>query len=160
MHISRQPIKAFGLGFSKGLDAGGGFRKAFKIFADSPLNIEAPYLIPNVSGWYAIKVTNEYQCTDTSELYNYNITGLRQTMDGIAIYPNPFTQYVRISNPDENIDNIFVYDAKGLLLQEIYDVKQKFIDLHINGSSDGFYLIKIQAGEKILERKVFKNFTK
>ena len=127
---------------------------------ESPLNIEAPYLVPDEGGWYSISVTNEYQCSNTSDPYNYNITELEETMAGISIYPNPFTQYVRISNPGEIIDNIFIYDTKGLLLQEIFDVKQKFIDLHINGSSDGFYLLKIQAGDKFLERKVFKNFTK
>jgi hypothetical protein len=127
---------------------------------ESPLNIEAPYLVPEESGWYSIAVTNEFYCSDTSDLYNYNITELLEEMDEIAVYPNPFRQHVRISNPGDIIDNIFVFDNKGLLLQKILNVKQKFIDLHINGSPDGFYLIKIQSGEKLIARKVFKNFTK
>lgn len=126
----------------------------------SPLNETGPYYVPASTAFYAISVTNEFNCFSFSEDYNFGITGLEEIGLGFSIYPNPFSEYVRVSNPNGKLDNLRVFDTQGALLFELFDVKQKFIDLHLSGSSNGIYLIKIQKDEKIITRKIIKNITK
>ena len=98
---------------------------------------------------------------DGSITFFDEITGLEDLHEeGISIYPNPFQDFVRISNQGGNVDMIRVFDLHGLTIKEIYNVKDKFIDLHLNGSSNGIYLINIHKDGKILTRKVVKNLSR
>jgi hypothetical protein len=126
----------------------------------SPLNETGPYYVPASSAFYTISVTNEFNCFAFSQDFNFGITGLEEMGPGLSIYPNPFSAYVRVSNPTGQLDNLRVFDTQGVLLLELFDVKQQFIDLHLNGSSNGIYLIKIQKDNKIITRKIVKNETK
>ena len=124
------------------------------------LNKKGAFLIPEESGFYYITFTNEYNCFSESDSLNYNVTGLEDLNSDILVYPNPFQDQVRISHSNEKLDFIRVYDSRGLLLQEFFDIKQKFIDLHLTSSSIGFYFIKIGQGDKISTRKVVKSLSK
>jgi len=128
-------------------------------FGETDLGISAPFIIPQDAGWYTVVVTNEYQCSGTSLPFNFNITGLEQIDNQISIYPNPFHDFVRVSNPEENIRFIRILDQKGAMVHEIFDVKQRFIDLHLSDSPDGIYLMQIQTGDMVITRKVIKNLT-
>ena len=57
------------------------------------------------------------------------------------------------------VDYIKVFDTRGVLMHEYFDVKNRFIDLPLSGSSNGIYLIKIKRGDKILTRKVLENLS-
>lgn len=107
---------------------------------------------------YEILTVNAH---DGSITFFDEITGLENLYEaGISIYPNPFHEYIRISNQDGNLDFIKVFDVHGAKLNEIYNIKDKFIDLYLNGSSNGIYLIKIHKNGKMLTRKVVKNLSK
>ena len=88
------------------------------------------------------------------------VTGLDDLDTEISIYPNPFIDYVRIANPEGKLDFIKVFDTQGVLLQEFFDIKQQFTELHVSNSPDGIYLLKIQKGQKTNTRKIIKNRTK
>lgn len=95
---------------------------------------------------------------DGSITYFDEITGLEDLYEeGISIYPNPFHEYIRITNQGGKLDMVQVFDLHGNMLREIYNIKNKFIDLHLNGSSNGIYLINIHKDGKILTRKVVNN---
>jgi hypothetical protein len=121
---------------------------------NSILGKSGPYLVPDKSGVYAVSVLNEFKCLSFSEDLYFGITGLEELIKEINIYPNPFTQFVRISHPEVGLDYIKVFDSRGSLIHEFFDIKEKFTDLYLSGSSNGFYLIKIKKGELILTRKV------
>ena len=98
---------------------------------------------------------------DGSITFFDEITGLENMYNaGISIYPNPFKEYVRITNEDGELDFIKVFNIHGVLLQEFSNIKDKFIDLHLSGSSNGIYLINIHKDGNILTRKVVKNLSK
>lgn len=124
------------------------------------LNREGPFYVPEKSDWYSYRVFNEFNCAAESELINYNITALEDLNPEITIYPNPFDQFVRISNPSGKLDFVRVYDAKGVVIEEIFNVKEKFIDLYLSGSSNGIYLLRIGKDQKITTRKLVQNLKK
>jgi hypothetical protein len=126
----------------------------------SPLNETGAYYVPVSSAFYSVSETNEFNCVASSDAYYFGITGLEENLPGFSIYPNPFGEYARISNPYDKLDHLGVFDTQGTLLLELFDVKQPLIDLHLMGASNGIYLIKIQKDEKTFSRKILQNISK
>jgi hypothetical protein len=118
------------------------------------------YIIPVQPGHYHIEITNDYGCNSTSNDYYYGPTALEDMEYGISVYPNPFVDYLRISNNEDELDFIHILDTKGTLIKEIYAIKDKFIDIYLNDSPQGFYLIRIGKGGIVHSRKVVKILSK
>ena len=116
-------------------------------------------LNPSLSGYYHITISNEFNCFSKSESLFYGITGLEAVDTDLSIFPNPFEEYIRISNQDGLLEFVQVYDTQGRLISENNSIKNKFIDLYLSGSSDGIYLIKMRRDGKIYTRKVVKNLS-
>ena len=113
------------------------------------------FTIEFANSTYEVLTVNTH---DGSITYFDEITGLEDLYEkGISIYPNPFHENIRISNQGGKLDIVQVFDLHGNLLKEIYNIKNKFIDLRLNGSSNGIYLINIHKDGKILTRKVVNN---
>ncbi|MCG8307244.1 MAG: T9SS type A sorting domain-containing protein [Cytophagales bacterium] len=94
---------------------------------------------------------------DGSITFFDEITALEELYHaGINIYPNPFVKSINISNDEGKLDFIQVLNIHGEKINEIYNIKNKFIDLHLSGSSDGVYLINISKNGKLFTRKVVK----
>lgn len=127
---------------------------------DINLNITSEYIVPTKSGTYFFTITNEFNCISESGSIYYGITGFEEMTSDISIYPNPFNEFIRISNPDSDIDFIQIYSTKGALIQEFYTIKDKFIDIYLTGSSDGIYLVRIGKNGIVHSRKVVKNLSK
>lgn len=123
------------------------------------LGKSGPYIVPDKSGIYSVSVLNEYKCLAFSSDLYFGITGLEDYVHNISIYPNPFTKYVRVDHPD-GVDNIKIFDSRGSIIQEFFNVKEKFTDLYLNASYNGFYLIQIKKGESIITRKIVENLSK
>lgn len=120
---------------------------------------DPPFEIEIANAGYDILNVNTF--AGTIEILSEEIiTSLDKYSPLLSIYPNPFTESVQIHNPDGVLDYIRIFDTKGTLIEQIFNLKEKFINLDLNGSSDGIYLIRIKKGEKFLSRKVVKNFTK
>lgn len=124
------------------------------------MNKTGPYLIPEKSGIYSISVVNEYNCQAFSEDLYFGITGLSDSHADISIFPNPFSEFVRVAHPHENIDFLRIYDFRGRLIGEFFDLKNKFTDLYLTGSHNGIYLIQVSIGGQIITRKVAQNLSK
>ncbi len=124
------------------------------------LNKTGPYLIPDKTGDYHMTYTNEFGCFSESAPYFYQITALAEEFEKLIIYPNPFVNMIRISNPEGKLDFVKVYDTFGRLIVEKSNIKDQFTDLYLTGSPDGIYLIKIGKEGKTFAGKVVKNLSK
>ena len=131
------------------------YNNAVWFFGNIILGKSGPYIVPDKSGVYSVSVTNQYKCLAFSNDLNFGITGLEDFNNNIAVYPNPFREFIRIDHTD-GADYIKVFDSRGSLIREFFNVKEKFTDLCLSGSFNGFYLIQIKKGESILTRKVIE----
>ncbi len=127
---------------------------------DKFLEETGSYLVPGNAGSYHIIIDNEYGCLSTSEALYYGVTGLEELEQEIIIFPNPFSETIRISNPDKSLEFVKIFDTQGILIYEKMNIKDKFIDLHLSNSPNGIYLLKIQKDGKIVTRKIIKNLSK
>ena len=118
------------------------------------------YIVPTESGEYTILVENEYLCEQESDAVYFGITGLEDLSERLLIYPNPFSESLRIDNRDLSIDRVEVFDNNGKILSEKVDVKHQFIELRLTGSTNGVYLIRIEQDGKIHTRKVLQKRSK
>ncbi|MDZ7604760.1 MAG: hypothetical protein U5K79_04050 [Cyclobacteriaceae bacterium] len=82
------------------------FAQSNWLFNGAFTNKTGPYIVPDKNGDYSITFYNEFNCFCTSEPYSYRITGLEESVSGITIFPNPFTETIRISNPAGTIASI------------------------------------------------------
>ena len=124
------------------------------------INETGPYIVPNKTGDYHVTYTNEYGCFSESEPYFYQVTALDDSFEKMTIFPNPFHNSLRISNPEGVLEFVRVYDTFGRLILEKSNIKEKFTDLRLTGSPDGLYLIRIGKDGKIFTGKVIKNLSK
>lgn len=120
----------------------------------------SPFLIPDESGNYSIDITNEYGCTSDSENLYFGITGLEELNDEITLFPNPFNEIISISNETGLLEFVKIYDMQGVLINEYYNIKDKFINMYLSSSPKGIYLINIRKDGKMITRKVMKNLSK
>lgn len=69
------------------------------------------------------------------------------------ISPNPVKDYVSISTDDINISSVELYNVMGQKLLETTNAKDK---INVSTLKSGIYLLKINAGEKTLIKKIIK----
>jgi hypothetical protein len=81
------------------------------------------------------------------------IVGLLNDSD-YEIFPNPASGVVHIKG--ESIDLVTIINSDGEMV-EVYQVDGNQIDVDLSSQSSGLYLIKINANNKQLVRKVYKN---
>ncbi len=107
------------------------------------------------NGNYQVIVTNEYGCSDTSEVYrvtNYN--GIK-SMDAIArqtsVYPNPVADVVYIQSPVPVRISLSTIDGRHILQTEDTTIVVKELPT-------GIYLLQLKSrdGEMIKVEKVIK----
>jgi len=72
----------------------------------------------------------------------------------LKVYPNPFKDVVNIT-ANEHITRVSLYNKQGQLIVDKKADKQKVI-LNIERLSSGFYILKIEAGDKISTKKLIK----
>ena len=121
------------------------------------LQLSAMFLVPEKSGYYFNRITNEYGCQSQSETVYWGITGLKDLGNEISIFPNPFNEFIRISNDSGSLEFVKIFDTEGVLISEHYNIKHTIIDIYLAGASNGIYLVKIRKDGKMLSRKVLKN---
>jgi PKD repeat protein len=74
---------------------------------------------------------------------------------GFSLYPNPTRGMVKLSWADKDVNTIYVYNVLGSLVTRL-DVSANGNEAQIDLSNqkDGIYIIKLQAGEKTMMKKV------
>jgi hypothetical protein len=73
------------------------------------------------------------------------------------VYPNPTKDFITISNRDQIIQSVQIFDVNGKLLWE-QSVNQNIVDLNLSSISSGIYFVKIRTENQAVQNvKVIKN---
>lgn len=81
-----------------------------------------------------------------------NIDNAKENL--LKIYPNPSTEYFRISN-NEKIESIEIMDFSGKIIRNnIYKADNQY---DIKGLAKGVYFVKMKVAERVLVSKLVKN---
>ncbi|WP_374444843.1 T9SS type A sorting domain-containing protein [Epilithonimonas sp.] len=95
---------------------------------------------------------------DTTNLYYIKTTYVLATSDinkgQISVYPNPVTDYLRITTSGEKVLNAKVYNFAGQLVKTIDNAKADVIDLR--NLATGNYIISITTDKGTVTKKIIK----
>lgn len=138
--------------------------------------------IPGESGSSLIKINNEHTYTSygvlsfSTDLYHNRLTNwkyfaLKQVIkddislnvpdlelyENIRVYPNPAKNIVNVHMADEStISTISIINSQGQIIK-VQSNKSSEATLDISVLPVGFYLLKIESGNKVTVRKMVKN---
>ena len=75
----------------------------------------------------------------------------------IRIYPNPASSKVHISNGNNNIERVRIFDMKGrIMFNENYN-QQSLVELNIDSWPVGLYSIELFASDEKITKQLLKN---
>ena len=113
---------------------------------------------PYLSGEYAVEITDNGMCADTSDCFYVIGTGIFQNSDAdITIYPNPTQGLIHITIPStQKALSIAIFDIQGKLVKQIPQ-KENFFSIDMTAHQSGVYLLKIQTETSILTQKIILN---
>jgi hypothetical protein len=130
-----------------------------KRFGDVPGLFSVRHKVKDLSGnesEFAVRTINVLQAPNPAGLSDVmNIDGF------MSIYPNPNNGLVNLRLVNSNIDDVqvTVYDMLGKKVQQIKIEGNNLQanELDLTGQPKGFYLLKVQAGDKVFARKIQVN---
>ncbi len=101
---------------------------------------------PVKNGSYALIITNENGCIDTSDCIVIYTVGFEEFEQEISIYPNPAKGFVKINIP-VNMGNgiVQLIDGAGRLLEEDEFQTGELVTIPLDKLKSGLYLVKIQG---------------
>ena len=124
---------------------------------------------PTVTGNYAVEITQNGTCVDTSECYNVIVVNINiNKQENISIYPNPTTGIFNLEaslRPSSvtitNITGRTIYMTRGhapLYIENtpLY-IENAPLQIDISTQPSGIYLLKIQTEKTIIIEKIIKN---
>jgi len=86
----------------------------------------------------------------------FTITDIKNlNKSDIKVYPNPFSNYLKIENLELDIKTIEVVDIKGETVINRNASEQR-ITIETNRFKPGFYILKIILGEKVITQLIIK----
>lgn len=123
-----------------------------------------PSIQPTNSGNYYCQVTNQSNCTITSNTINYIATAIKGTIiDGEnRLYPNPFNKTLFINSliNSNKVEQVVISDLTGkTLIQQKINFKidnQGFIEINTVNLESGIYFVNIISSSNKLSYKVVK----
>lgn len=101
--------------------------------------------LPLTSGNYAV-VIEQNNCTDTSECYFLELTGVEENKlkHNISIYPNPATDQLIVSFDFEtSTASLNIYNNAGALIYNTDEILSSQISINLNNFAAGIYYIKV-----------------
>ena len=108
---------------------------------------------PTESGSYAVVITTD-NCSQTSDCYTINLTGINEINEEISIYPNPTNGIVNI-NTDNNIERVIISDISGKIIKQI-NPKSNKLYLNLNNQKNGIYIISIITNNTVITKQIIK----
>ncbi len=115
----------------------------------------------SVSGNYSLEVINQNNCKNTSDLFNFTLTGLGELKlaDAVNIYPNPFSEKF-VLEISENVNHpeeweIVVADLTGRIIKTIEQPTHTNA-INLKDFAAGVYLVKVSVDNQIRLIKVVK----
>jgi pectate lyase len=71
----------------------------------------------------------------------------------LMLYPNPVNDYLRISNPNQNVEKVTIYNMNGSIVKT---TGKNIETIDMSHLSPGNYLLKLQTGEGTLNQIIIK----
>ncbi len=111
---------------------------------------------PDATGNYAVEITENGICTDTSACYYVLVSNVfEKTTETIAVYPNPANDVLTVDLNHNNGGNLKMTDFTGKIIINTTFQGSKF-NLDISQFPSGIYNLNVQAGEESLNKKIIK----
>ena len=112
--------------------------------------------IAQQNGEYAVILTGDYDCADTSNCVTLTNVGLNDDIINVGfvnLYPNPNNGSFKINMPNVNSSYaVFIYNPLGqVVYTATINSNQQNIQTHL---SKGFYEVKIVMGNQVLVKKM------
>lgn len=121
-------------------------------------NQTAATYLATANGSYAVIVTNNSGCVDTSACVTINQVGIEDNTleNSITVYPNPTKGKVTISIAENQLASIVVYNALGKVVSTQNNV-QNGGTLDITSAPAGIYLFKVTTEQGSTIFRVVRN---
>lgn len=110
------------------------------------------------SGTYSVIVTDAHLCTithqilisETSSIVLNRHKGEPVATKSILLNPNPASDFIKVSSPDQKITSITLYDSNGKAIKSISDFTNQ-VTLNLKDLKAGIYIIVVvkEAGTEI-----------
>lgn len=71
----------------------------------------------------------------------------------LTLYPNPITNQLHISSPDQKVENVAIYNLTGALVKSI---KNEVESIDVSNLTSGSYLVKVTTNQGTLTQKIIK----
>lgn len=118
---------------------------------------------PRLSGVYYLVATND-NCTATSNLFFFSVTGLEETdlAQSLEVYPNPSQEEIKIDLNNTQLGAYEIHLINGQGIRQLLDSGQK-TDAPLKKTFDisdfqpGLYLLEIRLGNQRGLKKILKN---
>lgn len=92
---------------------------------------------------------------DGRKVYSPVLRSLCPQLEKLKVWPNPVTTHVTIQSSTK-IDRIQVFNEAGILMEDITPTKNNY-NLNLSNFSPGSYLLRLETGKQIINRKIIKN---
>lgn len=109
---------------------------------------------PDVDGSYAVILTRDVQCKDTSDcILVAGVNTQDYELNSINVYPNPVNDQLNVELGDENVELIQVFNTMGNLVLEYNTIKTSEFNIETNDWESGVYFLNIrfQSGSKTIK---------
>jgi hypothetical protein len=124
-------------------------------FAPIPGATEQTYL-PDESGNYAVEITTNGMCVDTSDCYFVIPTGMREVNPGnVEIYPNPARELLNVDLHYYVHGYLKLIDFTGRVVMESKFHGSKY-SLDISRWPAGIYYLQVHTDHETIHRKIIK----
>jgi len=110
------------------------------------------YLVPNRNGAYAVGISTTHNCTDLSDIYNYD--GAKAI---VSVSPNPATSYVHVRINKPGVSKIIISDLNGNRFKQI-SVNNSDEFINVSNLHTGTYMLQLLNSKQqvITSVKIFK----
>ncbi|GER59832.1 hypothetical protein ULMA_19400 [Patiriisocius marinus] len=125
------------------------------------------YLIDNLLGTITNLNEGDYEFATTGGVFNNRFTVqfeneeildvTNNLVESVRLFPNPTTDVLQIHSPNALIENIFVYDLQGRVVQENAFEATEQAQLNLNALKSAIYFVKVFTEKGIITKRVIKN---
>ena len=106
------------------------------------------------SGFYQVEVTNIYDCSVLSEMFNVDIISIEENENNedIRIYPNPTTGIFTLES--KGINKITIVDITGKLVYSELGFNKDTLIIDLNHHAKGLYIVKVYRADDVVVLRV------
>ncbi len=111
---------------------------------------------PGLSGTYSVEITDANGCSNTSDDFNFTLSGLTSLnkTGTIEVSPNPSSGKFSIAFGDSDVHSMKVFNAAGSI---IFNSSILVSEIDLSNQPKGVYFLKIESNDKVFVKKLIVN---